>query len=145
MTFQRIVGEVHSCHELQVETLKELQTAREAPDLLLWKMSNAQQDWHHVFGLTGTKKWLGIGGASGNCSVGGGCFLHTMRHAKYRGRAMGRAESVETVSIHQRIGSEGMATSSSLQLLAITSNDGAEVGRDCAWNFVGGLSGLISR
>ena len=31
----------------QVETLKELQTAREAPDLLLWKMSNAQQDWSH--------------------------------------------------------------------------------------------------
>ena len=83
--------------------------------------------------------------ASGNCSVGGGCFLHTMRHAKYRGRAMGRAESVETVSIHQHSGSEGMATSSSLQLLAITANDGAEVGRDRAWNFVGGLSGLISR
>ena len=70
-----------------------------------------------------------------------------MRHAKYRDRATGRAESVETVSIYQPTsptsGSEGMATSSSLQLLAITANDGAEVGRDCAWNFVGGLSGLV--
>ncbi len=35
-----------------------------------------------------------------------------------------------------------MATSSSLQLLAIAAGDGAEVGRDCPWNFVGGLSGL---
>lgn len=29
----------------KVETLKELQNAREAPDLLMWKMSNAQQEW----------------------------------------------------------------------------------------------------
>ena len=91
------------------------------------------------------KKMVGYRRCVGELLGWGGCFLHTMRHAKYRGRAMGRAESVETVSIHQHSGSEGMATSSSLQLLAITANDGAEVGRDCAWNFVGGLSGLISR
>jgi hypothetical protein len=37
--------------QIQVETLKELQNAREAPDLLMWKMSNAQQDSNPLYGV----------------------------------------------------------------------------------------------